>query len=162
MPKAPRVTKTQRVTKTYAPPKTYAPLKQNTTVKTQNAKTKRAYKEIQAIQKFEGLFIKRAPFIRLVKEITQDSDAGTDMRWKNSAIEALRWATEDLATAYFELLENFATHAKRVTVMQKDAKLLQETARMSIGSKPILEAAYKWGIKKTKPQGNRKTKTRQV
>ena len=157
MPKAPRVTKTRRVTKTYAPPKTYAPLKQNTTVKTQNAKTKRAYKEIQAIQKFEGLFIKRAPFVRLVKELTQD--CSTDIRWKGSAIP---WATEDLTTAYFKLLENFATHAKRVTVMQKDALLLQETARMSIGSVPILETAYEWGIKKTRPQGNRKTRTRQI
>jgi histone H3/H4 len=67
------------------------------------------------------LLIRRLPFQRLVKEITQDFK--TDLRFQSTAILALQEAAEAYIVSVFEDANLCAIHAKRVTVMPKDMEL---------------------------------------
>ena len=80
-----------------------------------------ALREIRKYQKSTDLLLRRLPFSRLVREITQDIKG--DMRYQASAILALQEATESYLVGLFEDTNLCAIHAKRVTIMPKDIQI---------------------------------------
>ena len=87
--------------------------------------------EIRRYQNGTELQIRKAPFSRLVREITIDIQKGLDKdrdrvdRWTGEAVGALQEASEAYITSLFED-SNLATIAsKRVTVMPKDMQLVR-------------------------------------
>ena len=82
----------------------------------------KALQEIRGEQKSVKNLIPLAPFIRLVCEIGQDFK--NDLRWQTQAVMALRDAAEMYLIGYFDDANMAAIHAKRVTIMVKDIKLV--------------------------------------
>ncbi|CAD6892238.1 unnamed protein product [Tilletia controversa] len=80
-----------------------------------------ALREIRRYQKSTELLIRKLPFQRLVREISQDIK--TDIRFQSAAIGALQEASEAYLVSLFEDTNLAAIHAKRVTVMPKDMAL---------------------------------------
>ncbi|KAL0476894.1 his-2 [Acrasis kona] len=80
-----------------------------------------ALREIRRYQKSTELLIRRAPFQRLVREIAQDYKS--DLRFQQSAVDALQEASEAYLVGLFEDTNLCAIHAKRVTIMPKDVQL---------------------------------------
>ena len=75
------------------------------------------------------MLIRKAPFSRLVRQITNDIQTGLNNdkvdRWTSKALGALQEASEAYITSLFED-SNLATIAsKRVTVMPKDMQLVR-------------------------------------
>uniref|UniRef100_A0A7S3CMB8 Core Histone H2A/H2B/H3 domain-containing protein n=2 Tax=Eukaryota TaxID=2759 RepID=A0A7S3CMB8_9SPIT len=81
-----------------------------------------ALREIRKYQKSTGSLIPRAPFQRLVRELTQSLTAD-EMRWQVSAVAALQEAMEAYLVGLLEDSQLASIHAKRVTVMPKDMQL---------------------------------------
>ncbi|CAD6984399.1 unnamed protein product, partial [Tilletia controversa] len=80
-----------------------------------------ALREIRRYQQSTELLIRKLPFQRLVKEISQDIK--TDLRFQSAAIGALQEASEAYLVDLFADTNLAAIHAKRVTVMPKDMAL---------------------------------------
>ena len=80
-----------------------------------------ALREIRKYQKTTDLLIKKAPFQRLVREVSQDFKA--DLRFQSSAVMALQEASEAYLVGLFEDTNLCAIHAKRVTIMPKDLQV---------------------------------------
>ena len=80
-----------------------------------------ALREIRRYQKSTELLIRKMPFQRLVREISQDFK--TDLRFQSSAIMALQEASEAYLVGLFEDTNLCAIHAKRVTIMPRDMQL---------------------------------------
>ena len=80
-----------------------------------------ALREIRRYQKSTDLLIRKLPFQRLVKEITQRIRG--DTRFQSAALLALQEAAEAYLVALFEDTNLCAIHAKRVTIMPKDMAL---------------------------------------
>jgi histone H3 len=80
-----------------------------------------ALREIRRYQKSTELLIRKAPFQRLVREISQDF--GKELRFQSTAILALQEAAEAYLVGLFEDTNLCAIHAKRVTIMTKDLQL---------------------------------------
>ena len=96
-----------------------------------------ALREIRKYQRSTELLIRKLPFARLVREITQtynSSPSEGEKRWQAEALMALQEACEDYLVHLFEDSNLCAIHAKRVTIMIKDIQL----ARRSRGSKESL------------------------
>jgi len=93
-------------------------------------KGQRALKEIKAFQRTTNHLIQKAPFQRLVREITQTVPKEHDLRWRPSALEALQEAAEAFIVQRFEDTNLAAIHANRVTIMPKDMEL----ARRLVGA----------------------------
>lgn len=83
----------------------------------------RALLEIRKFQKSTNLLLRKLPFARLVREITDYLAVTKDMRWQALAIEALQEAAEAYLVYLFEDANLCAIHAKRVTVMPRDVQL---------------------------------------
>ncbi|KAA8499112.1 histone H3.3 type a [Porphyridium purpureum] len=81
----------------------------------------RALMEIRKFQKSTDLLIRRLPFARLVKEITQHYHHG--LRWQVDAVQALQYAAEDYLVGLLEDANLCAIHARRVTIMPRDLHL---------------------------------------
>ena len=85
-----------------------------------------ALREIRRYQKSTELLIRKLPFQRLCREITQtynSAPAQGEKRWQASAVVALQEATEAYLVGLFEDSNLAAIHAKRVTIMPKDIQL---------------------------------------
>ena len=87
-----------------------------------------ALQEIRRYQKSTELLIRKLPFQRLVREITQElrdgfGDNTPDFRFQSSALGALQEAAEAYLVSLFEDTNACATHAKRVTIQDKDIEL---------------------------------------
>jgi len=80
-----------------------------------------ALREIRQYQKSTELLIRKLPFQRLVREITQD--VKTNLRFQAGALDALQEASEAYLVGLFEDTNLAAIHAKRVTIMPKDVQL---------------------------------------
>ncbi|KFZ18695.1 hypothetical protein V501_01066 [Pseudogymnoascus sp. VKM F-4519 (FW-2642)] len=91
----------------------------------QKKKKKRpvALRQIRRYQKTTKPLIPRAPFTRLLREIILD--LGKDFRLQGAAVSALQEASEAVLVKEFEMTQLAAIHAKRVTIQQKDMKLVQ-------------------------------------
>ncbi|KAG9390955.1 histone H3-variant [Carpediemonas membranifera] len=81
----------------------------------------RALGEIRSLQKTTNLLIARAPFQRLVREISQN--IALDLRFQRPALDALQEAAECYLVGLFEDTNLLAIHAGRVTIMEKDMTL---------------------------------------
>ena len=80
-----------------------------------------ALREIHRYQKSTELLIRKLPFNRLVREITQDFK--TDLRFQSQAIAVLQEAAEAYLVRLFKDTNLCGIHAKRVTIMPKDIQL---------------------------------------
>ena len=90
---------------------------------------------IKHFQRSTDLLIRKLPFQRLVREVTQDiitdtgraswfyKEEGDNVRFQSSAIAALQEASENYLVGLFEDSNLCAIHARRVTVMPKDMHL---------------------------------------
>ena len=82
-----------------------------------------ALREIRRYQKSTDLLIPKAPFGRLVREITKELYKGKEFMWSRFAVEAAQAALEAYLVDIFGDANLCAIHAKRVTLMQKDMYL---------------------------------------
>ncbi|XP_020113818.1 histone H3-like isoform X2 [Ananas comosus] len=81
-----------------------------------------ALREIRKLQKSVKLLIPFAPFVRIVKEISNFYSKDVS-RWAAEALLALQEAAESHLQELFADANLCAIHAKRVTLMQKDIQL---------------------------------------
>ena len=91
--------------------------------------------EIQKWQKSTALLIRKLPFQRVVRGITEDRKP--DVCFQDSAITALEHTAEDMLTELLEEAQRDAIHAKRVTVIPKEISLANRILR---GSPEFLNA----------------------
>ena len=80
-----------------------------------------ALQEIRHYQKRTNLLIRKLPFQRLIRELTQKFKV--DVRFQSSALMALQEAAEAYLVRLFEDTNLCAIHTKRVTLMPKDIQL---------------------------------------
>ena len=81
----------------------------------------RALLEIRKYQRTTDSLIKKAPFVRLVREIAQDF--GEDIRFSPAALEALHEDAESYLVSLFKDTNLRANHAKRITITSPGLKL---------------------------------------
>jgi histone H3 len=82
-----------------------------------------ALREIRKYQKNKDLLMRRAPFQRLVRKIA--CGIKSDLRMQSTALLALQEAAEAYMVGLFHDTNEYAIHAKRVTIMTKDMQLAQ-------------------------------------
>ena len=90
-----------------------------------------ALREMRRDQKSTESLIKRSPFQKLIREISQEYQVcpqgpGTpsmQVRFQSTDIAALQEAAENFIFGLFEDVNLLAVHAKRVTVMPQDVRL---------------------------------------
>ena len=88
-------------------------------------------REIRRYQQSTKCLIKRTPFNKLIKEISQEYRVCPDgpgmpsvqVRFQSTALTALQEATENFIVGLFEDVNLLAVHATRVTVMPQDIRL---------------------------------------
>ena len=80
-----------------------------------------ALRQIRKYQKSTELLIRKLPFQRLVREITEDYRSS--LCFQSTAIMALQEAAEAYLVGIMEDTNLCALHAKRVTIMPKDMQL---------------------------------------
>lgn len=80
-----------------------------------------ALQEIRKYQKSTCLLLRKLPFQRLVREISQDFNP--EIRFASNAVGALQEASEAYLVGLFEAANLCAIHAKRMTIMTKDIQL---------------------------------------
>ena len=81
-----------------------------------------ALREIRRYQKSTELLIRKLPFQRLSREISQDLGK-KDVRFQSGAIIVLQEASEAYLVGLLEDSNLCAIHVKRVTIMPKDIQL---------------------------------------
>ncbi|KAK3234730.1 histone H3-like centromeric protein hH3v [Cymbomonas tetramitiformis] len=81
-----------------------------------------ALREIRRYQQSTDLLIRKLPFARLVREIS-NSVSPEPFRWTAEALMAIQTCAEDVLTHLFEDCNLCAIHAGRVTIMVKDLQL---------------------------------------
>ncbi|KAM0829748.1 hypothetical protein ACQ4PT_066680 [Festuca glaucescens] len=81
-----------------------------------------ALRQIRKYQKSTELLIPFAPFVRLVREVTNFCSTKV-CHWTPQALVALQEAAEYMLVDLFERANLCSIHAKRVTLMQKDIHL---------------------------------------
>ena len=81
-----------------------------------------ALREIRRYQRSTELLIRKLPFARMVREITNNV-APQPFRWTAEGLIALQEATEDFIVHLLEDCNLCAIHCKRVTIMPKDMQL---------------------------------------
>jgi histone H3 len=86
-----------------------------------------ALREIRQYQKSEELLLRKAPFTRLVKEISQGLRA--DFRWQKNAILAIQHAAEHHLVTLFEDTNRTTVHCKRQTISVADMLLVRRIRR---------------------------------
>ena len=83
-----------------------------------------ALQDICHFQRSMALLIRKLPFQRLVREITQDFK--TDLRFQLAAILCLQEAAEAYLVRLFDDANLCAIHARRVAIMPKDIQLARQ------------------------------------
>ena len=81
-------------------------------------------REIRRYQKSTDMLIRRAPFQRVCREITQEFKG--DLRFQGTGLLALQEASEAYLVGTFSDANLCAIHAKRVTLMPKDMELVRQ------------------------------------
>ncbi|XP_055337588.1 histone H3-like centromeric protein cid [Paramacrobiotus metropolitanus] len=86
----------------------------------------RVLQEIKKMQRGTELLLRKLPFGRLTKEVSQKFGASPyDRRWSAHALLAMQEAAESYMVTYFEDANLCAMHANRVTIMPKDMQLVR-------------------------------------
>jgi histone H3/H4 len=88
-----------------------------------------ALREIRKYQKTTDLLIRKAPFIRLFREIMEDYKS--DWNITAASATALQEASEAFLVRLFEDANQCAFHAKRVTITPKDMQLAMRVRKDS-------------------------------
>eukprot|EP00804_Cyclotella_cryptica_P001367 CCRYP_014121-RB/>CCRYP_014121-RB protein AED:0.06 eAED:0.06 QI:0/-1/0/1/-1/0/1/0/139 len=86
-----------------------------------------ALREIRKYQKSTDLLIRKLPFQRFLREVTQDFRG--DMRYTATALAASQEASEAYLIGLMEDTNLCAIHARRVTIMPKDMQLSRRIRR---------------------------------
>ena len=89
-----------------------------------------ALREIRKYQRSTDLLIRKLPFARLVREITQtynSAPAEGEKRWQVEALMALQEAAEAYLVHLMEDANLCAIHAKRVTIFVKCVRIATHT-----------------------------------
>ena len=81
----------------------------------------RALREIRFYQKSTALLLRCLPFLRLIREVTQDFKM--DLHFTAEAAYTLQSASEDYLVQLFDDTNLCTIHAKHVTIMPKDIQL---------------------------------------
>jgi len=92
-----------------------------------------ALQEIRRYQRSTELLIKKLPFQRLVRQIT-DELVTNGMKYQSMALAALQEAAESFIIGIFEDTNLCCIHDKRVTIMPKDVQLARRIRGESISS----------------------------
>ena len=90
-----------------------------------------ALREIRRYQKSTECLIKRTPFQKLIREISQEYRVCRDgpgtpsiqVQFQSTAIAVLQEAAENFIAGLFKDVNLLAVHAKRVTIMPRDIRL---------------------------------------
>ena len=90
-----------------------------------------ALREMRRYQKSTKWLIKRSPFQKLIREISQEyrvcpegpGRPSIQLRFQSTAIAALQEAAENFIVSLFEDVNLLAVTAKRMTVMPQDVRL---------------------------------------
>lgn len=82
-----------------------------------------AIREIRKYRSSTDLLIKKLPFQRIVREITNELFPTKNIRFQTASLAALQEATEAYLVGLFEDTNLCATHAKRITIMPNDMTL---------------------------------------
>ena len=90
-----------------------------------------ALREIRRYQRSTENLIKRTPFQKLIREISQEycicpDGPGTpsvQVHFQSTAIAALQEAAENFTVGLFEYINLLAIHARHVTIMPRDIQL---------------------------------------
>jgi histone H3 len=93
-----------------------------------------ALREIRRYQKSTALLLRKAPFIRLIREIAQNYTIGPNgdvPRFEKAALAALHEITESYGVKVFQATNLAAIHAKRVTIMPQDIALQREMSKLA-------------------------------
>jgi histone H3 len=106
-----------------------------------------ALREIRRYQKTTEALIRKLPFQRLAREISQDFPVagGGYARWTRGSIRTLQEASEILLVELFDRAQKLALHAKRITVMPSDMKLAvqeQEWYKKHVGTVTSFASYY--------------------
>ena len=88
-----------------------------------------ALREIRKYQKSAERLIRRAPFVRVCREILARVSGRSDLRYSREAVDALQEATEAYLVCLFEDAQLCAIHAGRVTLMVRDLALARKLRR---------------------------------
>ena len=99
-----------------------------------------ALREIRRYQQSTKSLIRRTPFNKLIKEISQEyricpEGPGTpsvQARFQSTALAALQEDAENFLVGLFEDVILLAVHAKRVTVMPRDIRIRGDQSRWRI------------------------------
>ncbi|CAD5115945.1 DgyrCDS4875 [Dimorphilus gyrociliatus] len=84
----------------------------------------KALMQIREFQRSTKLLIRRLPFARVVREVTQEMFQGNcDFRWQVVAIMALQEAAENFLVTLLADSYLCTLHAKRVTLKVEDIRL---------------------------------------
>lgn len=83
-----------------------------------------ALRQIRFYQKSTDLLLRKAPFMRLIREIAQDFKS--DLRFQGAAIEAAQHAAEAYLVGIMQDANLCAIHARRVTIFPKDIQLARK------------------------------------
>ena len=86
-----------------------------------------ALREIRKYQKSTDLLLRKLPFQRLAREITQNVRG--DLPFQATALAASQEASEAFLVGLMEDTNLCAIHARRVTIMPKDLQLSQRIRR---------------------------------
>lgn len=92
-----------------------------------------ALREIRQYQRSTELLIRKAPFQRLVREVTESVSDTKDKRWQIAAVAALQEAAEAFLVSMLEDSNICAIHAGRVTIMPKDMQLARRLRGERVG-----------------------------
>lgn len=92
-----------------------------------------ALREIRQYQRSTELLIRKAPFQRLVREVTESVSDTKDKRWQVAAVAALQEAAEAFLVSMLEDSNICAIHAGRVTIMPKDMQLARRLRGERVG-----------------------------
>ncbi len=82
-----------------------------------------ALRQVKKLQKSTDLLIAKAPFSRLVREVSESHKAG--LRFQSSAIAAIQEATEAFVVSLLGDSNLAALHAGRVTALPRDLQLVR-------------------------------------
>ena len=90
-----------------------------------------ALREIKRYQRSTENLVKRTPFQKLIREISQEyricpNGPGTpsvQVRFQSTAIAALQEAAENYIVGLFEDVNLLAIHARHITIMPRDIRL---------------------------------------
>ena len=92
--------------------------------KSSNIRRSRITGEIRKLQKSTDLLLRKAPFMRLVREIASSMSLHTHF-WQAAALDALQEASEAFLITLFEQTNVVALHSKRVTIFDKDMQVVR-------------------------------------